>query len=213
MYEDIRLGCKLYHRDKRGPGYDRAYNAYFNNINPSISNLITFLSSWGCRKATSISTSDLKSVLQEVKSLLEPLGEMTILTIRCDEDFGRVENAYSKLLGIDNVGPTSASKILHTINPELLIAWDEHIINAYWYSDLNEYATGFLTEMQQIGKNAVDEIKKNQSCLHVAASQKLKSCLHDTKIKPSSIHPLGLAKVLDEYNFMKYTKKHPILAG
>ena len=217
LYQAIRKGCELYHKDKRGPGYDKAYNAYFNNIKPSISNLITFLSSWGCRKATSILTSDLKPVLQEVVSLLEPLREreLTILTIRCDEDFSIVENAYRKLLGVYNVSSTSASKILHTIHPELLVPWDYYISREYAFNDNSkEYAYRFIPIVQREANCAIVQVKERQGekISSADAIHLLKSCHHDSSIESSPLHPLGLVKVLDEYNFMKYTRNHLKLA-
>lgn len=82
--------------------------------------------------------------------------------------------------------------------------------NVYYYSDITEYATGFLAEVQRLVKDAVDEIEKNQNCCHATLIQRLKSCYHDKKL-PSTISTSQLVKLLDEYNFMKYTKKHPEL--
>ena len=216
LYEEIQLGCKLYHEDKRGPGYDRAYNSCFSNPNPNINDLISFLSSWGCRKATLMSHRELELVLQEVEVLLEPLKEkeLTILTIQCDEDFSIVEKAFRKLLGVKNASSTSASKILHVVNPSLLLPWDWDISREYAYSDdSKQYAYQFLPIVQREAKCVINQVKEESRGILSSADAlgELKSCYHDKRL-PSTIGTFQLVKLLDEYNFMKYTRKHPKLA-
>ena len=69
---------------------------------------------------------------EEICADHEAIGRLDHIDNKDDADFDRLEEAYDKLLwGITSVGPPAASKILHTINPELIVMWDTKIIKHY----------------------------------------------------------------------------------
>ena len=89
---------------------------------------------------------------------------------------------------------TGASKILHIIYPQLFIMWDAAIRCGYgghnwiWYTD-------FLRRMQILTRHAIKQVRENEPHHSDAtAIASLSGCKHT------------LAKTLDEYNFMKYTR-------
>ena len=84
--------------------------------------------------------------------------------------------------------------MLHIIYPKLFLMWDGAIRCGYggydwiWYTD-------FLRRMQMIAKRAIKQVKENDSYhSDEMAIASLTGCKHT------------LAKTLDEYNFMKFTK-------
>ena len=94
---------------------------------------------------------------------------------------------------------TGASKMLHTIVPELFVMWDRKIRKGILGNENRKYGTDyiddFLPQMQQ------EAIEVKNSC-----AEKLK-LEQDQAIEYVSKHAGGktLAKLIDEYNYMKYT--------
>ena len=226
LYEAIRKGCELYHKeDERA--YDEAYAEFFVDRcqskwdNPEtlddveIENLILFLDkfqAWGWpnrgkTKPTNFST------LPPVLTNLQPLSHKTILDVDFNDEKIR-SLISSSFVELEKCGPdnkswrVAASKILHLINPELFLMWDNSIRRGY---DWPDYAGQFLPKMQQLAREAIRQIMDKESLSYVEASDKLESCIHTKKI-PGLVHfPNKTAKVLDEYNFMKHTKMTMIL--
>ena len=216
LYEDIRQGCKEYHRI--GSNFDAAYSHYFANKNQNMWNqpdtltsretyrLVEFLNRFLCRLAYS-SVPILQPFLQDATPYLNRLSSKDILSIDFNERIevddrlasGRalIKRCYDRISECPGVGDTVASKILHAINPKLFVMWDDAIIGAYGAPYI--YATHFLPEMQRLAKDAINQVIENENRSY------------DDAIK--SLTPCGntLAKVLDEYNYMKYTRDHPKL--
>ena len=237
-YTKIRKGCELYHDpmgNEDGQKFDEAYVNYFNNKSDNIDEeesyrLVEFLDDWKCfvhlkPEKRRVTTKDkliktLPPVLRNIVPLLDPLKERekTILTVQ-GNDLRYITKAYEKLCNVPGVGDTIASKILHTINPELFVMWDNSIKvrqghpksirgDRITYCRPDKCAVWFikfLREMKDTAKEAVNQVGSVES---------LKSCLHDSAfeaLKDEAYLP-GLAKIIDEYNYMKYTKKHRKLA-
>ncbi|MCK4404713.1 MAG: hypothetical protein KAW02_06430 [candidate division Zixibacteria bacterium] len=104
---------------------------------------------------------------------------------------------------------TDASKIIHTILPELFVMWDKEIRNRIWRKQKKdgwkkpkndkftgtEYAYCFLPLMQNEAKAVIKSyIKKHHGSPKKAING----------IKKEG-HNYTLAKLLDEYNYVKYT--------
>ena len=88
--------------------------------------------------------------------------------------------------------PTMSSKILHVVNPELFIMWDDPILSYYKLGggDHGKYVD-FLQCMQQHANSAIDQIMDEQNVPCEEAVRLLTPCRH------------SLSKVLDEYNFIE----------
>ena len=98
---------------------------------------------------------------------------------------------------------TGASKMLHIIYPELFVMWDGAIRTGYickLQSKLEKrdwiWYTEFLQEMQRLAKQAVCEVMEQE-----------KNHSRETAIASLTGCKRTLAKAMDEYNFMKYTKE------
>ena len=236
-YEKIRLGCKEYHRGKDGKRFDEDYRDYllidrdtskWNQLDlidlAEAGKMIGFLNLW--KTPVQVRLVDFLLALQCAALLLRPIQGKTILDVDLnrpttqDSDFSvgqLVEKCFDILSRCgrrDEI--TASSKILHTINPELFVMWDNKIRKEYarsagYRSDKSIkdnaariYATVFLPKMQEIARDSVNEAMEHEN--NVSNPEEAVKFLTE----PCKYN--SLAKVLDEYNFMRYTKKHPKLA-
>ena len=141
--------------------------------------------------------------LQEILPQLNRLQGKNLLDVCLDnETRNLICRSFKTLAGCSGKNrneATAASKILHIINPELFVMWDGRIREGYicrlkkkdnwiWYTE-------FLQEMQRIAKCAIKQVKENESHhSDETAIASLTGCKHT------------LAKTLDEYNYMKFTR-------
>ena len=89
---------------------------------------------------------------------------------------------------------TAASKILHIIYPDLFLMWDRAIRCGYGGYERIHYAD-FLRRMQRLANLAVEQVKAHERHhSDETAVASLTGCKHT------------LAKTLDEYNFVKFTR-------
>ncbi len=148
--------------------------------------------------------------LQEVLPRLNKLQGKTILDVCLDEKLD--DERIGDLIGccfdkLAKCGPrrteeesarnqaTAASKILHIINPGLFLMWDGAIIRGYGGHVERLLYADFLRRMQMLAKCAIKQVKENESHhSDETAIASLTGCKHT------------LAKTLDEYNYMKYTR-------
>ena len=90
---------------------------------------------------------------------------------------------------------TGTSKILHMINPRLFVMWDDAIRGGYAVrrGKSCDYARHDLPRIQKLARRAVDEYATAHGGSEREAEGALCAC-RDT-----------LAKVIDEYDYAKYT--------
>ena len=218
LYKTIRKAREEYHSCGYGNDYDTALACYRDALKkrrsgcspdkPSYEEawiLLSFANGWNARMRASFL--DVRCALEEIGADLERLEGRTILDVCLDDketqeaisrSLKKLANCYSK----ERNEATGASKILHIINPDLFVMWDGAIRSGYicklqgklekkdwiWYTE-------YLCEMQQLAKCVVEQAKANeQHHSDKIAIASLTGCKHT------------LAKVLDEYNFMKFTK-------
>lgn len=124
-----------------------------------------------------------------------------------DEDLTKkIRDVFDKVANctrMDRYESTDASKILHTIAPNFFVMWDDEIRKGMVQGRRMgaTYAFYFLRQAQQdLGeaiKTCMDEknLSRTEAIAHIR-----KECNGKT-----------LAKLADEYDYMKYTKKHPSL--
>ncbi len=129
----------------------------------------------------------------------------------------RIEKIFNKVAscGAENrIERTDASKIIHTILPKLFVMWDKAIRNGIWRKQKKlgwkkpknekftgtEYAFYFLPLMQKAANDVIKSYEKE----HPGARKKT---INEIKVERSNY---TLAKLLDEYNYVKYKlKKDP----
>ena len=208
LYEAIRLGCELYHAGKIGTGIDdlqldrRKWNEP-EILEEDVREIKGFLNKFKTRAQAS--ESNILHALKETLPDLDKLQGKSILNVDLDDDIDGVsveqiiESSFSILANCSDTNnrryeSSMASKILHVVNSELFVIWDRAIRSGYGireeYKDAYKYTDYplFLRRMQKLARYAITQAEEDS-----LASCPI-SCKH------------SLAKVLDEYNFMKFTQ-------
>ena len=180
--------------------YERWYTETIRNPTPQA--IKDFLTKWGKMRMpfntssiqTSInSTSNVLTALKPIDFELAPLNQ--IRNSIMDSFQGILKGVKSKV---------AASKTLHALAPKLFIMWDNTIIAAYGCSKLtgtwSEIYFVFMVRVQRRLREALESYSKTHNLKGIKeAADTLRQELYAKGQKP-------LSKIVDEYNFMKYTK-------
>ena len=206
LYQAIRKACEKYH-PINGWDYDCALKAYREALkkrhesadsdNPSYEEaaiLLSFANGWNANMTASFH--EVRCALSEIEPNLEKLRGKTILDVCLDDETYRLIGRCFDRLAMGNTKKqhedVGASKILHIIYPQLFVMWDRAIRSAYCWPEYAEH----LRRMQRLAKSAVNQVQQERDVSREEdAIAYLSGCKH------------SLAKALDEYNFMKYTKE------
>lgn len=209
LYDAILMGSRLFHElEPRALFYDqyRASARLSFDREPStiadaeIDRLILFLNQWSSHYPSS--PEQCQHLLKAIRGVL-PTGRALlnddILTVELtnQETRTRIAGMFKTIATCGSRNETTAtSKILHTLHPGLFVMWDDLIQLGYAVSGSDEdYARKFLPRMQRIAVMALEETVATQGSTREMAIKTLTRCGHT------------LAKVLDEYNFAKFTLK------
>ena len=168
--------------------------------------------------STTIRVATMNQLLNNLKStvpLLNTLRSATLFNVHFDENRRRMlSNCFNAIamFGIRNGDVSNeavaTSKLLHVaINPNLFVMWDGEIQPAYILQRNRRntgfgYAEIFLQRMQQrLAERAVKQVMAEEGLSRADAIQ---SFTEHCEKKNS------LAKIIDEYNYAKYTAKWPL---
>ena len=139
-------------------------------------------------------------IIQELKKeRIEDANFVEQLKVKVRDAFDKVANCTS----IGRYESTDASKILHTILPDFFVMWDDNIKEGVVQGRKMgaAYAFFFLPKMQLELREAIEKCMEERKLNRTDAITYIcEKCDGKT-----------LAKLVDEYNYMKYTKKHPSL--
>ena len=178
--------------------------------------VIEFLRQYWVQYTYDIDRDELKKVLQGLNGRSNILRGKKLLDLDFNEKVGVeremttwvseiIREMYSELKDVYGIGVTSASKILHGINPELFMMWDRFIRPGYWYPKYNANDMNYLNFMkdcQKILGRVVDGYSQRHNCdIEVAVKKICEQAYPELEVKKP------LAKLLDEYNWMKYRNK------
>ena len=175
--------------------------------------VIWFLNKWKCRigpeKTRDIVAKGIKGRYMEVMPFLAALDGETLEDIDFDKtkqvSFRRLSNSriihhvFSTFCDIKHrFRWTATSKVLHMISPKLFVMWDDAICAGYFLAlSASSYAYRFMPLMKQEANEAINTYMKDRNCdRHTAIKEIMSTC--DGK---------SLAKLVDEYNWIKYTKE------
>jgi len=118
----------------------------------------------------------------------------------------RIKDVFDRVADCPGTGryeSTDSSKILHTILPSFFVMWDDKIrektVKGGHYGAV--YTNVFLPKMQEELEEA---IRTCMNEVHLSRNEAIKYIREQCDGKT-------LAKLADEYNYMKYTKQHPSL--
>jgi hypothetical protein len=139
------------------------------------------------------------------RDAFQKLQGKKLLNINFDEVAKDIESIYNKLAEIKNVGATAISKILHLLNPEVFVMWDDAIREKYKekYPKVTGSAKGYIEFLKAVKRKVEEAIEEE-----VKRSGKSKQeIVEEICTKPPSKR-LGseyrrktLAKLVDEYNW------------
>jgi len=150
-----------------------------------------------------------KGIYGQISPRIEELRDTRIedANFAKEELKGKIQDVFNKVANCTRKGDryesTAASKIIHTILPDLFVMWDRKIRRGTLGDEERksgvEYARNFLPFAQKELEKAIT------TCM---TERKMK---RDEAIKFIREQCAGktLAKLADEYNYMKYTIRHP----
>ena len=94
---------------------------------------------------------------------------------------------------------TDTSKLLHGILPNLFVMWDNNIRRALTNNERNGecYSFRFLPDMQKMAKDILDTYIDDKGGDYTSSSKNISSLADEYPI----------SKLLDEYNYLRYTKR------
>jgi len=208
LHSAIILGSRMYHElEPLGPLYDGYLSSRLldpQELSTTVSleemrSLRLFLNQWRTHYQTS--PEEMLEAVTAVLPLLEQLQGEALLTVDLTSHSGGaapvrlIEQAYD---AIYRAGPraeyTGTSKILHCLNPALFVMWDSSIRKGYGVGGSPaSYAQVFMPKMQALARQAVAEVMLAKGVWVDEALRELCACGH------------SLAKVVDEFNYAKYT--------
>lgn len=174
--------------------------------------VIEFLRRWKIRNTQRIDPEELKRTLRTLDEYSKLLRQKRLLDLNFVEEvseFGDnisilIKKMYDQIDNVHGVGATSTSKILHGINPSLFMIWDKKERLGYGCAENSVGYIRFLFESQIILRTVVESYQEKYGCsLEIAEERTLKQANTERK--------MSLAKLLDQYNFMKFTKGRDLL--
>lgn len=206
LHRAFCLSSKIFHQEPISRFYDSYLKSKKLDIdNPSTVNehemklLKRFLNQW--RTHYQSSYGEMLEAIMFVLPNLVALKNEDILHVDFKKRIG--DNTTSEHIAqifnvIADCGPrfeaTGASKILHTLNPNLFIMWDAKIREGYGvYNRGNAYATSFLPKIQRVAQRAVSDCISSDNMSKESAIKAICVCGHT------------VAKVVDEFNYVKFT--------
>ena len=216
LYQEIRRKCECYHKSTKPNRYDQYYRDYMIKDKDwtkwdgpgtldlaEAGKLLGFLNLW--KTPMKVRLIDLLSRLKFALMCTKELHGKGILDIDFNEDVSTMIELSFKILATceHSYESTAASKILHTINPDLFVMWDDKIRSMYGREILNkrtglksenDYAHHFLPEMKRLATESITQVTDKRKCSRTDAIKWLAPCSNT------------LAKVLDEYNYVKSRK-------
>jgi hypothetical protein len=175
-----------------------------------LNELITgFLNRWGCRLPKTLETAmAIKSNLVRGADAVLALSHDNLLEVDLSNartaKSDLIAETYDKLRTVRRVGPTTASKILHVLNPALFVMWDT-AIRKHYSALLGKKLSGgedyvaFLGHMQKLGQSVARDLSSQQVFTENVETRLSRQLGYDP--------PLTLAKLLDEYNWVTIVKR------
>lgn len=148
-----------------------------------------------------------REIYKEVFPTLQKLKSERIEYVNLTKELTtEIRNIFDKVANctiINRYESTDASKILHTILPEFFVMWDDRIKEKTVNGGGNGavYAIRFLPKIQSDLREAIGTCMRERD---VSREEAIKYICDSCDGKT-------LAKLVDEYNYMKYTKNYSSL--
>ncbi len=162
--------------------------------------LLNWLRKWGCRSlAKDRDREIIKNILSWWRNHREKFPDKDSLLWKMKEhEFDFLNLVYKNLTNtIEKIGPTTASKILFALRPNIFLPWDGAIRSKYKRQGNSDEYIEFLKSIQAILIELDKECRSKGFVLEAL---------------PEKIERDGssVIKLVDEYNFITISKRHPI---
>ena len=137
--------------------------------------------------------------LQNLEGEFQKLRGKRLLLAKLDEEqvASAIKNIYRKLDPIPYLGsPTTVSKILHLLNPELFVMWDNDIRKGYKKKNrlIRDTPEGYLEFLKETRKELKEALGDRQQETGKVLGEIEQEIRHRYKNKT-------LARIVDEYNW------------
>jgi hypothetical protein len=150
--EDLRKACEEFKNEEgRASFYDVALEIVDDH---PLQAAVIILAVWNTGRfrfmaSDSQNLVDLKKAIEECKPLLKELDGKVFKTAKFDDIENTVKTIYSKLSHVYGVEYTGASKVMHLMNSDLFVMWDNDTREEYefYMADETDYFD-FLKKMQ-----------------------------------------------------------------
>jgi len=159
--------------------------------------MLKFLNVWKCRI-------DKKILPKLYQALLKTRGNFKLLKDKnlenvSLEEIKRIISSIFNNLKLKRINATAISKIMHIINPNLFVMWDEEIRKGYGFYNNSVGYMNFLKKMQvEIQEILVTFCKEHKINGGQAEERIYRMCHNDKRT---------LLKLIDEYNYTIFTRK------
>lgn len=166
--------------------------------------IIYFLNQWKCRVPKKGTPKHLRELIEN-PSFLKPLKTLKkerLEDIELSSESTTIERLYDRAMEIEGIGATVTSKILHVLNPNLFVMWDDNIRDAYNYSKEGGDYREFMEKMQKVAKWAINGCKQDGENLKSAKQNFLKNVNEET-----------LTRALDKFNMTIWNRLPKLLEG
>lgn len=208
----IAMASEWFHKNEaRAPFYNAVlakrnrWSSVKNLTSYEAGDLIEFVNQWQTRSP--ITVGQLFQALERIGPASEQLEGMTLLAVdfgdravSARQPGGLIRDCFAAVMSAgDRQEVTGASKMLHVINPELFVMWDGPIQRGYAVlRDPDDYSFRFLPRMQALAQKAIRQfvVAGLGTAEQALLAMRSRTCTHT------------LAKVIDEYNYVKDTKRH-----
>jgi hypothetical protein len=177
--------------------------------------LIPFLTNWGLMSRVvgrkDIKWTEITEALRNLESHLKTLRGKKILSVDLAEKqtIDSIIIIYDKLRSFKNMGPTTLSKTLHLLNPQIFVMLDVDIVKFYkkLNPEINDSGEGYLEFLRTSQK----EIAETLSELEKESGQKSSTIIQELCDKYPYCYDKTmkktLAKFIDEYNWTVVPRK------
>jgi exonuclease VII large subunit len=160
--------------------------------------ILRFLNKWKCRLSNNCAQ-NLQQSLQQISPQMQSFQTQRLENIILNsQNIQQITTIYNNLNNV--IKPTATSKVMHLINVNLFPMWDQYICEGYGIKSNCRTAQNYINFMQQLQKilnNIVNKIIRQRNVNQQQAIQIIKNSTFQGKY--------SLVKILDEYNYMKFT--------
>lgn len=171
-----------------------------------------FLNKWACR-ITDSSVTPAKKRLIELQNFFNVINRDSIQDLNFDstvkisgENYKKdevISHIYAEISKTEDFGLTSISKLMHVMNAKLFVMWDRKIFQYYKKrsNKIKDTGEGYVEFLKEVKKLASDVIRDFRA--HGKTGNPESYLFRKLNLTVSKT----LAKLLDEYNWIKITKE------